>query len=173
MFYTSPYKRTRETTEGIAQALEENGIQHKIYQEPRLREQDFGNFQGGPLEMNRVWKERAHYGHLYVSWFFMNWTSKGLGFSFFFFAVVADSRTSANHLSTVSTESRMVSQQQTFTIEFPASTRLCFVNLQMTSSLTCWCLLRMVSGSECFWWSGFVGPMKNLKPSAMCVTASF
>lgn len=88
MFYTSPYKRTRETTEGIAQALEENGIQHKIYQEPRLREQDFGNFQGGPLEMNRVWKERAHYGHLYVSWFFINWTSKGLGFFFFFFLLL-------------------------------------------------------------------------------------
>ncbi|KAF5100351.1 hypothetical protein D0Z00_001319 [Geotrichum galactomycetum] len=65
MFYTSPYKRTRETTEGIAQALEENGIQHKVYQEPRLREQDFGNFQGGALEMNRVWKERAHYGHFF------------------------------------------------------------------------------------------------------------
>lgn len=62
--YTSPYERTQQTTAGIVEALVENGIDHRVVQEPRLREQDFGNFQGGLREMNRVWKERAHYGHL-------------------------------------------------------------------------------------------------------------
>lgn len=64
MIYTSPYRRTQQTTEGIAQALESHGVKYDVLQEPRLREQDFGNFQGGPQEMNRVWRERAHYGHL-------------------------------------------------------------------------------------------------------------
>jgi broad specificity phosphatase PhoE len=52
--FTSPYRRTRETTEGILRTLtagddavpspfKRNDI--KVYEEPRLREQDFGNFQ--------------------------------------------------------------------------------------------------------------------------------
>lgn len=53
--FTSPYRRTRETTEGILKTLtgddEELGPSPferdniKVYEEPRLREQDFGNFQ--------------------------------------------------------------------------------------------------------------------------------
>jgi hypothetical protein len=35
----------------------------KVYEEPRLREQDFGNFQPGAAEMSRMWQERANYGH--------------------------------------------------------------------------------------------------------------
>jgi len=35
----------------------------KVYEEPRLREQDFGNFQPGAAEMSRMWQERADYGH--------------------------------------------------------------------------------------------------------------
>lgn len=70
-FYTSPYRRTRETTEGILQSLTSDDPEpspfprHKIavYEEPRLREQDFGNFQPCSAAMERMWQERADYGH--------------------------------------------------------------------------------------------------------------
>jgi broad specificity phosphatase PhoE len=75
-FYTSPYRRTRETTEGILRTLtspspgtdapspfSRNAI--KVYEEPRLREQDFGNFQPCSGEMERMWQERADYGHFF------------------------------------------------------------------------------------------------------------
>ncbi|KAI4113172.1 MAG: hypothetical protein LQ345_005789 [Seirophora villosa] len=66
-FFTSPYRRTRETTEGILNALTSSNPvpspfpRHaiKVYEEPRLREQDFGNFQPGSQEMARMWSERA------------------------------------------------------------------------------------------------------------------
>ena len=68
-FFTSPYRRTRETTEGILNALTSSNPapspfpRHtiKVYEEPRLREQDFGNFQPGSSEMARMWSERAEY----------------------------------------------------------------------------------------------------------------
>ena len=66
-FYTSPYVRTRETTTGMLSELTSHpnykGI--KVYEEPRLREQDFGNFQPCSAEMERVWHERAAYGHFF------------------------------------------------------------------------------------------------------------
>ncbi|KAK3683485.1 phosphoglycerate mutase-like protein [Podospora appendiculata] len=72
-FFTSPYRRTRETTEGILATLtsdepepspfRRNNI--KVYEEPRLREQDFGNFQPCSAEMERMWQERADYGHFF------------------------------------------------------------------------------------------------------------
>ncbi|KAL2755140.1 hypothetical protein ACRALDRAFT_1077231 [Sodiomyces alcalophilus JCM 7366] len=37
----------------------------KVYEEPRLREQDFGNFQPCSAEMERMWQERADYGHFF------------------------------------------------------------------------------------------------------------
>ncbi|KAH8819977.1 phosphoglycerate mutase [Xylogone sp. PMI_703] len=72
-FYTSPYRRTRETTEGILSTLTSDDPspspfpRHKIkvYEEPRLREQDFGNFQPCSAEMERMWQERADYGHFF------------------------------------------------------------------------------------------------------------
>ncbi|KAI2631677.1 phosphoglycerate mutase [Xylaria nigripes] len=72
-FYTSPYRRTRETTEGILETLtsdEPNPSPFKrdsmkIYEEPRLREQDFGNFQPCSAEMERMWQERSDYGHFF------------------------------------------------------------------------------------------------------------
>ncbi|KFH44784.1 Broad-range acid phosphatase-like protein [Hapsidospora chrysogenum ATCC 11550] len=72
-FFTSPYRRTRETTEGILDTLtsDEPGPSPfrrsniKVYEEPRLREQDFGNFQPCSAEMERMWQERADYGHFF------------------------------------------------------------------------------------------------------------
>lgn len=72
-FFTSPYRRTRETTEGILTSLTaddpapspfpRNTI--KVYEEPRLREQDFGNFQPCSAAMEKMWQERADYGHFF------------------------------------------------------------------------------------------------------------
>ncbi|KAJ0424097.1 histidine phosphatase superfamily [Aspergillus carlsbadensis] len=72
-FFTSPYRRTRETTEGILQSLTADTPSPspfprqtiKVYEEPRLREQDFGNFQPCSAEMERMWLERADYGHFF------------------------------------------------------------------------------------------------------------
>ncbi|KAK5072157.1 hypothetical protein LTS08_000747 [Lithohypha guttulata] len=72
-FFISPYKRTRQTTEGILSTLCSNDPapspfqRHhiKVYEEPRIREQDFGNFQPGTDEVERLWRERASYGHFF------------------------------------------------------------------------------------------------------------
>ncbi|KAF2119359.1 hypothetical protein BDV96DRAFT_596094 [Lophiotrema nucula] len=72
-FFTSPYRRTRETTEGILRSLTSDDPtpspfpRNKItvFEEPRLREQDFGNFQPCSAEMERMWQERADYGHFF------------------------------------------------------------------------------------------------------------
>ena len=72
-FFTSPYRRTRETTEGILKTLTSDDQEPspfkrhniKVYEEPRLREQDFGNFQPCSAEMERMWQERADYGHFF------------------------------------------------------------------------------------------------------------
>lgn len=72
-FYTSPYRRTRETTEGILRTLTSDDPtpspfpRNKItvFEEPRIREQDFGNFQPCSAEMERMWQERADYGHFF------------------------------------------------------------------------------------------------------------
>lgn len=72
-FFISPYRRTRETTEGILSTLCSNDPtpspfqrpRIKVYEEPRLREQDFGNFQPNTEETERLWKERAAYGHFF------------------------------------------------------------------------------------------------------------
>lgn len=72
-FFTSPYRRTRETTEGLMSSLTSDDPspspfpRHtiKVYEEPRLREQDFGNFQPCSAEMERMWLERADYGHFF------------------------------------------------------------------------------------------------------------
>ncbi|KAK2589613.1 hypothetical protein QQS21_012707 [Conoideocrella luteorostrata] len=71
--FTSPYRRTRETTEGILATLTADEPEPspfrrdniKVYEEPRLREQDFGNFQPCSAEMERMWQERADYGHFF------------------------------------------------------------------------------------------------------------
>lgn len=64
---TSPYTRTRETTNGIISSLapHPNSSKIKVLEEPRIREQDFGNFQPCSEEMERMWHERAAYGHFF------------------------------------------------------------------------------------------------------------
>ncbi|PWW71770.1 phosphoglycerate mutase-like protein [Tuber magnatum] len=64
---TSPYLRTRETTNGILSQLSghPNADKIKVHEEPRIREQDFGNFQPCTAEMERMWHERAAYGHFF------------------------------------------------------------------------------------------------------------
>lgn len=72
-FFTSPYRRTRETTEGILRTLTADDptptpfprSSITVFEEPRLREQDFGNFQPCSAEMERMWQERADYGHFF------------------------------------------------------------------------------------------------------------
>ncbi|KAI4190973.1 MAG: hypothetical protein L6R41_000423 [Letrouitia leprolyta] len=56
-FFTSPYRHPAPSP------FPRHTI--KVYEEPRLREQDFGNFQPGSQEMARMWAERADYGHFF------------------------------------------------------------------------------------------------------------
>ncbi|CDR47631.1 CYFA0S35e00364g1_1 [Cyberlindnera fabianii] len=65
LFYTSPYKRTRQTLEGLIDGIKDCGVSYKVHEEPRMREQDFGNFQSSAEEMEKIWQERAHYGHFF------------------------------------------------------------------------------------------------------------
>lgn len=66
MFYTSPYLRARQTCNNIVEGIKDlDGVEYNIHEEPRMREQDFGNFQSTPEEMEEIWEERAHYGHFF------------------------------------------------------------------------------------------------------------
>ncbi|ODV83503.1 hypothetical protein CANARDRAFT_29948 [[Candida] arabinofermentans NRRL YB-2248] len=64
-FYTSPYLRAKQTLDGIIDSISDMNIDYKVYEEPRMREQDFGNFQGTAEEMEQIWIERAQYGHFF------------------------------------------------------------------------------------------------------------
>lgn len=66
MFYTSPYLRARETCQGIVNGIKDlENVSISINEEARMREQDFGNFQSTPEEMEDIWEQRAHYGHFF------------------------------------------------------------------------------------------------------------
>ncbi len=72
-FFTSPYCRTRETTEGMLKTLTSDDPEPSAFkrnnikddEEPRRREQDFGHFPTSGAEMERMWQERADYGHFF------------------------------------------------------------------------------------------------------------
>lgn len=72
-FYTSPYLRTRQTLQGIIKGMNNSNndksnkgnIDYIVHEEPRMREQDFGNFQGTSQEMKKILAERAKYGHFF------------------------------------------------------------------------------------------------------------
>ena len=66
LFYTSPYLRARQTCNDIIEGIKDlPGVDYQIREEPRMREQDFGNFQSTPEQMEKIWEERAHYGHFF------------------------------------------------------------------------------------------------------------
>ncbi|ORX88437.1 alpha-ribazole phosphatase [Basidiobolus meristosporus CBS 931.73] len=62
-FYVSPYLRTRQTFKELSSALTTN--EYKVFEEPRLREQDWGNFQAPSEVMKLICEEREKYGHFY------------------------------------------------------------------------------------------------------------
>ena len=61
-FFVSPYLRARQTLLAILRAFD--GTPVYVSSEPRLREQDFGNFQS-PDEMDTVFAERQKFGRFY------------------------------------------------------------------------------------------------------------
>ncbi|CAK9439033.1 uncharacterized protein LODBEIA_P32570 [Lodderomyces beijingensis] len=66
MFCTSPYLRTRQTCNNIIESIKDlPGVDYSVREEVRMREQDFGNFQSSAEEMEKIWQERAHYGHFF------------------------------------------------------------------------------------------------------------
>ncbi|KAM3120882.1 hypothetical protein RJF_1141 [Candidozyma auris] len=66
LFYTSPYLRARQTCHDIIEGIKDlEGVQYQVKEEARMREQDFGNFQSTPEEMEKIWAQRAHYGHFF------------------------------------------------------------------------------------------------------------
>ncbi|KAM9912401.1 hypothetical protein OXX69_002609 [Metschnikowia pulcherrima] len=66
MFYTSPYLRARQTCEDIIKGIKDvPGVDYRVREETRMREQDFGNFQSTPEETEQIWEQRAHYGHFF------------------------------------------------------------------------------------------------------------
>jgi len=62
-FYTSPYLRSRQTYEGVAQAFQPNEIAG-VQEEVQLREQDFGNFQDAEGK-RREKAERLRFGRFF------------------------------------------------------------------------------------------------------------
>jgi len=63
-FYVSPYARSRQTWEGIIEGGQWGNKDYTAREEPRLREQDWGNFQD-PVQMCKVDKERRQFGSFY------------------------------------------------------------------------------------------------------------
>lgn len=62
-FYTSPFWRARETTAEVKKWFEYNQL-HPVYEDPRLREQEWGHKSGQSYSMIHE-KERDAYGHFY------------------------------------------------------------------------------------------------------------
>ena len=60
--YSSPYKRARQTRDGLLDAIADNV--EKKYEEPRLREQDWGNLRPF-LETEKIKEERHNYSRFY------------------------------------------------------------------------------------------------------------
>lgn len=66
LFFTSPYLRARQTCQDIIDGIKDvPGVEYRVSEEARMREQDFGNFQSTPEEMDKIWEQRAHYGHFF------------------------------------------------------------------------------------------------------------
>eukprot|EP01103_Thecamoeba_quadrilineata_P020087 TRINITY_DN8445_c0_g1_i1.p1 TRINITY_DN8445_c0_g1~~TRINITY_DN8445_c0_g1_i1.p1 ORF type:complete len:248 (-),score=31.92 TRINITY_DN8445_c0_g1_i1:44-787(-) len=61
-FYLSPYTRARQTLEEIVKSYD--GVQYHQIEEPRIREQDWGNLQQKDV-IDLVKKQRSHFGHFF------------------------------------------------------------------------------------------------------------
>jgi broad specificity phosphatase PhoE len=61
-FYYSPYMRTRQTLMSLLKSF--HGMKLPVTCEPRLREQDFGNFQNS-TRMARIFEDRQRFGRFY------------------------------------------------------------------------------------------------------------
>jgi broad specificity phosphatase PhoE len=64
MVYSSPWARARETTKGIINGMGQMGHRFKIlrsYEDPRLREQEWGNYQETDLQQ-KIDRERKAFG---------------------------------------------------------------------------------------------------------------
>uniref|UniRef100_A0A7S4I622 Phosphoglycerate mutase (2,3-diphosphoglycerate-dependent) n=1 Tax=Odontella aurita TaxID=265563 RepID=A0A7S4I622_9STRA len=62
VFYVSPYLRTKQTFDEVRKAVTSDVL--LVREEPRLREQDFGNFQN-PKLMLEAKRERANFGRFF------------------------------------------------------------------------------------------------------------
>ena len=63
-FYVSPWTRTRQTYEVIRQTMDRLATGCKMYEDPRLREQEWGNYQTEEA-LKKVWKERDGFGKFF------------------------------------------------------------------------------------------------------------
>ncbi|KXS14443.1 phosphoglycerate mutase-like protein [Gonapodya prolifera JEL478] len=61
-FWISPFYRTRQTFQEIQKSF--SGMRYHVFEESRLREQDWGNLQPSEL-MPLIKKERSAYGHFF------------------------------------------------------------------------------------------------------------
>ena len=62
LFYVSPFRRSQQTFELISRAF--HGSQIKVREDPRIREQEWGNFQD-PANMATVLAEREKVGRFF------------------------------------------------------------------------------------------------------------
>lgn len=63
LFYVSPYLRTKQTFEELSAAITSDVL--LVREEPRLREQDFGNFQRDPEKMLEAKRDRVDFGRFF------------------------------------------------------------------------------------------------------------
>jgi len=63
-FIVSPYRRSQETMQAASLAFGSYAGEIQVREDPRIREQDFGNFQN-PAEMKKCMKERGVFGSFY------------------------------------------------------------------------------------------------------------
>jgi broad specificity phosphatase PhoE len=63
-FFVSPYRRSQETMQAASHAFATTAGELQVREDPRIREQDFGNFQN-PGEMKKFMKERGVFGTFY------------------------------------------------------------------------------------------------------------
>ena len=64
-YYVSPFWRTRRTFEYLSQSFKHFKDCDNIYEDPRIREQEWGHFRDDVEFINKIQDYRDHYGHFY------------------------------------------------------------------------------------------------------------